>query len=152
MELKGADSLMKKLQAIAESMDAGHVDVGFMSEAKYPDGTGVAQVAFWNEFGTATSPPRPFFRGMIARDSGNWPEVMARQAKGTNLDGAKTLGLMGEYIGGQLIQSINDLETPKLADSTVAAKGFEKPLIDTSHMINSITYQINEGDVIPVKV
>ncbi len=29
--------------------------------SKYPDGTPVPLVAFWNEYGTRTAPPRPFF-------------------------------------------------------------------------------------------
>lgn len=144
MQLKGADSLMKKLQEIAESMNAGTVSVGFMENATYPDGTGVAQVAFWNEFGTIASPPRPFFREMIAEASPEWPEKMAKLAKATKFDGEKVLSLMGEDIKGSLQQSINTFTDPELADSTVARKGFAKPLIDTSHMLNSIDYEVKK--------
>ena len=155
MELKGTDSLMKKLQEIAEKMNAGSVSVGFMAGATYPDGTGVPQVAFWNEFGTINSPPRPFFRGMIAAESGTWPEKMAKLAKATKYDGEKVLGMMGEDIGGALMQSIINLQSPPLADSTVKARigntkkynaeTVKKPLIDTGHMVSSIDYQVNES-------
>lgn len=144
MELKGADSLMKKLQEIAEKMNAGSVSVGFMAGATYPDGTGVPQVAFWNEFGTISSPPRPFFRGMISEESGTWPEKMAKLAKATKYDGEKVLGMMGEDIQGALKESINKFDSPALAESTIKGKGFSKPLIDTGHMINSITYKVEK--------
>lgn len=144
MELKGSDSLMKKLQEIAEKMNAGSVSVGFMAGATYPDGTGVPQVAFWNEFGTISSPPRPFFRGMISEESGSWPEKMAKLAKATKYDGEKVLGMMGEDIQGALKESINKFDSPALAESTIKGKGFSKPLIDAGHMINSITYKVEK--------
>jgi hypothetical protein len=142
--LQGSDAVMKKLAEIAESMGGGDVSVGFMASATYPDGTPVAAVAFWNEFGGIDRPARPFFRGMIAKEAPSWPGKMAKLAKVTNYDGPRVLGLMGEDIVGALKQSINDFETPALAPSTIAAKGFGKPLIDTAHMINSVDYEVNE--------
>jgi hypothetical protein len=142
--LSGAPALMAKLKAIAKSMGGGAVSVGFMSGATYPDGTPVAAVAFWNEYGMPAKeqPPRPFFRNMIAAESPKWAYKMGKLAKATDYDGPRVLGLMGEDIKGALQQSINDFTTPALAPSTVAAKGFAKPLIDTSHMLNSVTYEV----------
>lgn len=142
--LQGSDALMARLKEIAENMGGGAVSVGFMANATYPDGTPVAAVAFWNEFGGMHRPPRPFFRGMIARESPTWAGKMGKLAKVTNYDGPRVLGLMGEDIKGALKQSINDFTTPGLAGSTIAAKGFAKPLIDTSMMINSVDYEVKE--------
>jgi hypothetical protein len=141
---------MAKLAEIAKSMGGGQVSVGFMKGATYPDGTPVAAVAFWNEFGKPVRSgngdyfqlPRPFFRQMIAKESPGWGRKMAKLAKATDYDGPQVLGLMGEDIKGALAQSINDFTAPPLAPSTVAAKGFDKPLINTSHMLNSITYEV----------
>lgn len=144
MQLKGSDALMKKLQEIAESMSAGSVSVGFMENATYPDGTNVAQVAFWNEFGTSKTPARPFFRGMISEESPTWPEKMAKLAKATGYDGERVLGLMGEDIKGALQQSISNFTSPPLAASTIKQKGFAKPLVDTSHMLNSVAYVVDK--------
>jgi superfamily II DNA or RNA helicase len=47
------------------------------------------------------------------------------------------LRIVGEDIQGALIQSINDFTSPALAASTIARKGFDKPLIDTAVMVNS---------------
>lgn len=150
--LKGSDALMKKLEGIAKRMGGGSVSVGFMEGATYPDGTSVAAVAFWNEYGKGVQSkegnyfqlPRPFFRRMIAAESPTWSKKMAKLAKATDYNGPQVLGLMGEDIKGALQQSINDFQSPPLAPSTVEAKGFAKPLIDTTHMLNSITYEVDE--------
>lgn len=143
--LTGAPGLMKKLEEIARRMGGGSVSVGFLEGATYPDGTSVPAVAFWNEFGVPThkQPPRPFFRQMIAKESPSWPKKMAKLAKATGYDGPRVLALMGEDIKGGLQESINSLDSPPLADSTKQAKGFDKPLIHTSHMINSVDYEVN---------
>lgn len=144
--LKGADGLMKALEDIARKMGGGEVSIGFMEGATYPDGTPVAAVAFWNEYGDPghSRPPRPFFRQMIAKESPTWGRKMAALAKATDYDGQKVLRMMGEDVKGALQQSINDFETPELADSTVEAKGFAKPLIDTSHMLDSVAYEVKK--------
>lgn len=142
--LQGSDAVMKVLEDIAKRMGGGEVSVGFMEGATYPNGTPVAGVAFWNEYGVPSrnQPPRPFFRQMIAAESPTWPGKMAKLAKATDYDGDRVLALMGEDIKGALQKSINDLQDPPLAPSTVEAKGFGKPLIDTSHMLNSVSYEV----------
>ena len=51
------------------------LEVGFFSTAKYSTGEYVAQVAYWNEYGTTLSPPRPFFRNAIKDKSKEWSEL-----------------------------------------------------------------------------
>ncbi len=131
---------MRKLAEIAESMGGGSVSIGFYENATYS----VAAVAFWNEYGGMDRPARPFFRGMIAREAKTWPGTMAQLAKATDYDGPRVLAIMGEDIKGALVQSINDFQTPGLAPSTIAAKGFAKPLIDTETMIRAVDYEVNE--------
>lgn len=154
---------MKALEAIAKKMGGGEVSIGFMENATYPDGTPVASVAFWNEFGTSTAPARPFFRTMIAKESPQWASKMARQAKGTNYNGPKVLALMGEDIGGALVESIIAVNSPPLAESTILARAknvkrgdevsptIAKPLIDTGHMKNSVSYQVNSGEIVKIE-
>lgn len=150
--LKGGDKLKERLSAIAEKMAAGSVKVGFMSGATYPNGTPVAAVAFWNEYGAPSrgQPPRPFFRQMIAKESPTWAPKLAALCKSKDYDGDKVLALMGEDIGGALQQSVNDFTTPALADSTKARKGFDKPLINSADMIRSISYHVDGGEIVPI--
>jgi hypothetical protein len=142
----GGTKLAAALQHIAtNATKASKVDVGFLAGATYPDGTSVPMVAALNEFGRPDKgqPPRPFFRGMIADKSGEWPGAVSNLLKANDFDAAKTLDQAGGAIAGQLRQSIVNLTSPPLAQSTVDRKGFDKPLIDTGHMSNSIDHRVD---------
>jgi len=145
----GGDALERKLAEMAEKLGEGKVlRVGFLENATYPDGQQVAMVAAANEFGNPANnqPPRPFFRNMIADNKDNWPDDIGRIAQATGFDGEQTLGLIGEHIKGQLQQSIRELMEPPLSPVTIEKKGFDKPLIDTGHMLNSVDYDIRDGE------
>jgi len=90
-----------------------------------------------------TIPPRPFFRNMIAKYGPSWSGEIGKTLKSTDYDTAKTLTYMGELIVGQLRQSIDDTNTPPNAPSTIARKGFNRPLIDTGFMYNSADYEVS---------
>ena len=166
-----SDSLSKKLAEIAANAGNKSVSVGFMAGATYPNGTPVAMVAFWNEFGhkgralgpeahpealaegerrapehAAGAPPRPFFRRMISAKRPEWSGHLKQALIASKGDGAKALALMGEEIQGELIQSINDFVTPPLAASTIRRKGFAKPLIDTGKMLQSPSAAYGQGN------
>ncbi len=109
------------LMNLANRMGNGSVSVGFMEGAEYPDGTSVAQVAFWNEYGHGgnfPSKPRPFFRNMIAKEAPLWEGKMGRLAA-EGRSGANILGVMGEDIKGGLQESINTLTEPALSKTTL---------------------------------
>lgn len=143
--IKGGLALEARLKELAAKVSSPvTLSVGFMSDATYPDGTSVPMVAATQEFGAPARniPPRPFFRTMIADKSPTWPTSLAATLKATNYDPKAALGLMGEGIKGQLQQSILDLTSPPLSPKTIARKGFDKPLIDSSVMINSVDYVV----------
>ena len=145
----GGDALERKLAEMAEKLGESKVlRVGFLENATYPDGQQVAMVAAANEFGNPANnqPPRPFFRNMIADNKDTWPDDIGRIAQATGFDGEQTLGLMGEHIKAQLQQSIRELMEPPLSPVTIEKKGFDKPLIDTGHMLNSVDYDIRDGE------
>jgi len=110
-------------------------------------GLKVAQVAFWNEFGTIRAPARPFFRTMIESKSPRWGNALGIALRKTDYNARNALAIMGEGIRGQLRQSIRDWSTPPNSPKTVAIKGFNKPLIDSAVMIRSADYQVIDGDV-----
>ncbi len=119
--LKTSALVGAKLKALA-ALGRGSVSIGFMAGSTYSDGTSVASVAFWNEFGHGgkfPSPARPFFRTMISENQGKWPSMMAKLLKATKLDGQKTLSYMGEEIDKELKQSIIDFSSPALSPVTL---------------------------------
>lgn len=146
--LSGGIRLREKLEEIRRKVDTDELlRLGFLEGSTYPDGTPTAYIAAINEFGNPLNnqPPRPFFRQMIAAKSPGWGASMAKVMKATGCNVDAAFGLMGEGIKGQLQQSIRDLTSPPLAPSTVKAKGFSKPLVDTGHMANSVDYEIKKG-------
>jgi hypothetical protein len=142
--LSGGDKLATYLAKIAPPDGEPYVKVGFLAGSTYPDGTSVAAVAAFNEFGVPShgQPPRPFFRNMIAEKSPTWGRAVADLMKANDMNVLKVLDLEGQGIKGQLQQSIVDLVDPPLAPSTVAAKGFATPLVDTGHMLASVDYEV----------
>lgn len=152
LEVKGGDKLASALRQITAKLGNGNVGVkvGFLEGATYPGddenaGLPVAQVAFWNEFGTSRAPARPFFRGAIAQHQGEWGGQLADSLKASNMDGKRALALMGTIIKDQVVQSIVDTNSPPNAPSTVRRKGFDKPLIDTGVMQRSVDFVVESG-------
>lgn len=81
-------------------------------------------------------------RNAVAKYKGEWPKAIAGLLKANDYDAVKVLGITGETIGGQIRQSILDTNSPPLAPSTIKKKGFSKPLIEHSIMINSIGHEV----------
>lgn len=145
--VRGGAKFERKLREMLEKLNRpGALRVGFLANAKYPDGTPVAAVAAWNNYGTGRAPPRPFFSNFIANNQKQWPDDMAKLLKRNEYDADTVLNLMGERMKGQLQKEIRDLVAPPLAKSTIARKGFDKPLIHHSIMINSVDYKVAEKD------
>lgn len=150
LEVKGGEKLVRALQRIAARIGdrTTSVDVGFLEGATYPAGKGenaglpVAQVAFWNEFGTKRAPPRPFFRAAIAQHSAEWGTELGKAVKQTDYNARNAMSIMGLVIGDQIVASIVATNSPPLAQSTIDRKGFDKPLIDTGVMQRSVDFVV----------
>jgi hypothetical protein len=145
--LRGGQKLEAALKELSKKIEKkATLRVGFLEGATYPDGTPVAMVAAIQDFGApgAGIPPRPFFRNMIAEKSPGWGPATGKLLVANNYDVDKTLSQVGEGIKGQLQQSIHDTNSPPLKPATIKRKGFDKPLVSTGHMLNSVDYDIKE--------
>lgn len=159
--LSGGNKFKSFLKGVSSKINDKKLYVGFFTKATYPNGTTVPEVAAYNEFGTSTQPPRPFFRQMIARHKNDWPAYAANNLRNNNYDLKKTYDQMGLLISGQLKESINTFSGAPLAPSTIARKGgpgkatvrliglshwmpagSAKQLVDTGKMLDSIDYQV----------
>lgn len=104
---KGGDKLQKALNDLAKKVKrGGTVEVGVFEDATYPDGTSVARVAKWNEFGTKSTPPRPFMRQTINDKQGSWGNALGKALHVTDYDAGKALGIVGEHIAEQIRETI----------------------------------------------
>lgn len=117
------------------------LEVGFFESATYNNGIKVAQVAYWNEYGTSTIPPRPFFRNAIKEKSKEWLNLIQSTQLKTK-DMGETLAIVGTESSSDISDSITNLSSPPNAKSTIAQKGSSNPLIDTGFMRDSVTYRL----------
>lgn len=143
-KIKGGDKLDARLREIAQKLGkGGTLRVGFLESAKYPDGKSVAMVAAILNFGlTRNGKMWPFFTNMVKDKSDGWGDAVAESLKDNDYDVTKSLHRVGEGIEGQLRQAIQDMNSPALEPSTIARKGFDKPLIDTADMYNSVQHEV----------
>ena len=119
------------------------VRVGVLENATYPDGTPVAMVAFWNEYGTRTSPVRAFFRTTVSENKKNWVLSVQNLMKMHN-NPQQVMGLIGVNIQEQLVHSINTWSDPPNSAYTIAKKGSSKPLIETGVLMRSIKSEVGD--------
>lgn len=134
------------IDAYIEELCKHKVQIGFNEDSgSYDDGTTVAQVAAWNEYGTETAPARPFMRQTVDDYEDKIIKHGQNQFK-TELKGGKSaervLNAMGSYVKGCIQKEIVEGEFEPNAPSTIAKKHSERPLIDSSHMRQSVTYVI----------
>lgn len=149
--VKGGDRVSKYLRDLANRLDDNEVlRAGFLEGATYPDGTPVATVAAANEFGdpAANRPPRQFFRDAIAANGKRWAKGLGKLIHaGNSVENA--LMLTGEVVRGDIQDSIRKFTSPPLSPNTrkkSAKAGFDKPLIDTTQMINSADYEVRKDE------
>lgn len=118
-KIVGGKRAAKVVADIGRRIETGKfVRVGHLSssdtdhQSTYPEtGTPIAQVAFWQEFGTITAKARPTFGPMIEKNSPKWGPQLGVALKLTNYDSAAALGIMGESMRDALVESI--VETPQ---------------------------------------
>lgn len=143
--IRGGAAVEARLARIAAAVgQSARLRVGFLAGATYPDGKPVAMIAAIHNYGAprAGIPPRPFFDNMVIRRFREWAAAIAGLLKRNDYDAARSLDLAGAAIAGQLRQQIIETNSPPLAPSTIRRKGFSKPLIETSHMINSVDHEV----------
>lgn len=145
-EITGGKKLKAMINRLKPAKSAAISYGYYPDKATYPNGLSVAQVAFWNEYGTERIPERPFFRH-ANRLLGN---EMAYRLKGFSLEQSdklvhdRTLHNIGEMAVNNLKQSVTGLgiHYPANVPATIKAKKSSKPLIDTGRLLNSPAYQV----------
>ena len=139
---------MKKVGSLSAALSKykdmnASVRVGVLENATYPDGTPVAMVAFWNEYGTKRSPVRAFFRTTVSENKKNWVLSVQNLMKIHN-DPKQVMGLIGVHMQEQIVQSINTWSDPPNSAYTIAKKGFDKPLVETGLLMRSIKSEVGD--------
>ena len=121
----------------------------------YEDGTPLVEVAFCNEFGTLNedgsvhSPSRPFMRQSVENHVDEITQACGAAAKAVGsgqMSAQQALSSIGDMLVGVTQNEIRDGGFEPNAPSTIRKKGSSKPLIDSSHMRQSVHFFIKEAD------
>ena len=67
-----------------------------------------------------------------------------KSLNGTKVNESSFLSNLGQKASIDLEQSIINFKTPGNAPWTIKAKGFDDPLIETRHMLNSVRWEVVE--------
>ena len=126
------------------NIDVDAVEFGIYGNVRYPDGTPVSLAAIVNEYGTADGkiPERPFFRHSMNEIADQLPELLSDLLDDDLNLNANDAMRIGEKAVEVVRESITDWAVPPNAPSTVARKGFNDPLIETTRMRESVTYKL----------
>ena len=138
----------KKIVALGKK----EVAVGFpagkgLGTPYYKTGASVIQVAIWNNYGTRRIPPRPFFdlgAIRIQRELHLIADADIRLCLQGKLDATTMMNQWGVKSKGIIQEQILNTSSPPDAPRTIAKKGSAHPLIDTGHMMQSVTYVIRK--------
>lgn len=138
----------KEKFSIAVGFPAGKV-----GSIQYPDGTPLIDVAVYNNYGTFNKdgtvhiPPRPFL------DVGGLKAVEKTKALRIDLmrrvnEGQIPLEEAADIIGAKAASvvrlTIRNFSDPPNAESTIARKKSDNPLVDTGLLMKSVTWEIRE--------
>lgn len=145
VDLRVFDELKRRL--IGERV----VKVGFPQGRTEADGTPVALIAATHEFGSPERgiPERSFLRSGMRENQEKYVRLnkvnLVRILRG-QLTSEQALGQLGEMAKGDVQQKIRSGDFAPLKPSTVDRKGSSKPLIDTGQMVQSVSYELGEGE------
>lgn len=108
-------------------------------------GKPMAQIAAENEFGTKTTPARPFISTSFDENRDKLNNIIANEY-GKIIDGdstvRKSLNLIGLFGVDIIQQKIRAIQTPPNSPRTIAIKKSSKPLIDFGQMIQSVRHKV----------
>ncbi len=142
----GLEGLARRLRTAKKGPT--RVKVGLPAgSAAYPDGTSVFEVGLVHEFGSSDGriPERSFLRSTLEKKRRELDAIAGKVGKKVERSGGtleEGLNLMGAVLAGAIQEAISNGIPPANAPSTIARKGSSKPLIDTGHLRQSITWQV----------
>lgn len=134
----------KELQKLAEL----EVQVGFQGDQTYEDGTSLAEVAAYNEFGSSDTPERPFMKQSFENHESELQAAcdIVNQTISSGGTAEQALNKLGVAAKGLVQEEIVNGGFAPNAESTIAKKGSEQPLIDTGYMRQSVNYVVKKRE------
>lgn len=129
-----------------EELKKLELHVGFQHGETYDDDDAdIADVAMWNELGTANSPARPFIRQSVDNNASRINSMCRAQLQGiargekSAQDALQALGNMQKALVQDTIRNGDFVPN---AESTIKKKKSSKPLIESGRMRDSVNFTI----------
>lgn len=145
----GANKNGEKIKKIFDELSDKAAYVGWLADtASYEDGTSVAEVAAFNEYGTVNIPSRPFMKTAVDKSKDDilkYYQMSAKNIADGKADAEKVLNGLGVLGKSKVQESIRNGNWEPNAPATIKRKGSSKPLIDTGLMRDTVTYVIRGG-------
>ena len=154
--VKDVDKGWKRVTRKIFALDRKTVSAGIHTDAgNEKNGESIAQVAFWNEFGTTREkdgakvqhiPARPFVRLTFEEHNKEWHDEADTQLTAM-VNGGKTANGALNAVGRRMAKDIKSIigDTSKLrhnAPATIRKKGFDKPLYETGKLKAAIDFKV----------
>lgn len=157
VDFKDSKKAFDKIQAKMQEIKTKFVVIGVTEKKGTQPHTGrdasIAEVAFWNEYGTSKIPERPFLRSSVDVNREAIQKTTADiylqvQADKLSVDAGLTkLGFMMKEFIQRRINTAMEWATP-LSPYTVARKkglrGPNQPLIDSGLLLRSIDFEVKK--------
>ena len=137
----------RRFFAQIEQLKSLQVRVGFQQgKAQSDEGVDMADIATFNEVGTAHSPARPFMRQSVDSNTSAINAVCRAQIQkvargGTAEQALNAIGEMQKVFIQDTITRSKEWAEPN-AESTIKKKGSDVPLVDKSQMLQSVEHVI----------
>ena len=145
--VKEIDRGEKAIKAAIKSAHGSYVTVGVHEKAMYDNGTPVALVAYYNEFGTRFIPERSFIRSNFEENRQAYKELVASLYKDVIVLKATVniaLGTLGVRLMADIRKKISSNIPPPNEPETLDRKVGTRTLIDSKLLLNSINFEITE--------
>lgn len=159
-------SILDDHEKVLKELNGYTVEAGWFASARYQASKGsspnmvgvpVAKIAMINEFGATIKknnngkhsviviPARPFMREAVQKFKQERIQKQAaivRQLLAMKIKPEQAMAQIGLVMENCIVESIKNFKEPKNAPSTVKKKGFDKPLIDTGQMWQSVASKV----------
>lgn len=138
VKIKKTGSIDKALKNIKNAN--AKLRVGFFEGSRSLD------KAVQNEYGNPAKriPPRPFMQQTVDAYENEWADMLGDLLVKHDYDANKALNAMGAIIRGEIVDTIFNGDFAPNSPTTVAKKGFNKPLVDTGQMHRDVTWGVED--------
>lgn len=139
----------QKLVDGIKQLKSSKLEIGWFEGTSYDDGLPVAQVAYWQEYGTTRDgkkfiPPRPFLRNTVSDKRKDWKDHLEKDLEKVvqgNMELEQALNRLGTEATADIKESIAEFSNPPNAPATIKKKGFNDPLVDTGTMLLTVSHR-----------